>query len=302
LEALYLAVICHDYPQLWDPGTPMDERWAEARGRIAAYPPGTFRPFGPAAWTGTDYEGVFACLRWPSPARPDPPDPPGATFPTVPTLVLNGELDTITASSGARVVANRFPNSTFVELANSFHVTAIRDHDRCASRLYIRFLRRLDAGNTRCAEEIGDVHLVPRFWRSIRGVRAARPADGDRSKARDRRLATAAATTVADVLARWWVNYDGTSVGLRGGTWSYSGDGPIVFRLRDVRFVPGVAVSGTARWFRRTGRVRAEVSVRGPRGLTGSVRIGWSAHAQLGQARLRGRIGGRLLRATMLAP
>jgi hypothetical protein len=215
---------------------------------------------------------------------------------------LNGDLDTITPSSGARVAANRFPNSTFVELRNSFHVTAIGDSDRCASRLYIRFLRRLDAGNTRCAETIGDVHLVPRFWRSIRGVRGAHPAEGDQSKARDRRLAAAAAATIADVLARWWVNYDGTSVGLRGGTWSYAGDGPIVFRLEDVRFVPGVPVTGTAKWFLRTGRVRAEVSVQGPRGLTGRVRIGWSARAQLGQAWLRGRVGGRLLRATMLAP
>ena len=75
-EALYLSVICHDYPQLWDPSTPMALRRAEAERRIAAYPAGTFAPFSAAAWTGTDYEGVLACLRWPSPRRPDPPDPP----------------------------------------------------------------------------------------------------------------------------------------------------------------------------------------------------------------------------------
>jgi pimeloyl-ACP methyl ester carboxylesterase len=301
-EALYLAVVCHDYPQLWDPATPMNGRRAEVRRRLAAYPPGTFRPFSAAAWTGVDYEGALACLHWPSPARPDPPDPPGATYPAVPTLVLNGDLDTITPSAGAREVARRFPTSTFVELRSSFHVTVIGDSDRCASRLYIRFLRRLDAGSTACAKRIGDVHLVRRFWRTIRGVKGARPATGDRSKARDRRLAAAAAATVADVLARWWVNYDGTSVGLRGGTWSYSGDSPVVFSLEDVRFVPRVPVSGTVRWSRGTGRVRAEVTVAGPRGLAGRVRIGWSAHAQLGRAWLRGRVGGRVLRATMLAP
>jgi pimeloyl-ACP methyl ester carboxylesterase len=89
-EALYLAVICHDYPQLWDPDMPRRDRWAEAQSRIAAYPPGSFRPFSSQAWTRTGYESVFACLYWPSPATPDPPDPPGATYPDVPTLVLNG--------------------------------------------------------------------------------------------------------------------------------------------------------------------------------------------------------------------
>jgi hypothetical protein len=100
-DALYLAVVCHDYPQLWDFSTPIADRRAEAESRIAAYPPGTFLPFSASAWNGADYEGVFACLRWPAPARPDPPDPPGAVYPDVPTLVLNGDLDTITASSGA---------------------------------------------------------------------------------------------------------------------------------------------------------------------------------------------------------
>jgi pimeloyl-ACP methyl ester carboxylesterase len=112
-----------------DPSTPLGARRAEAESRIAAYPAGTFTPFSSAAWTGTDYEGALACLRWPSPARPDPPDPPGAVYPDVPTLVLNGDLDTITASSGAREVARRFPGSTFVEVVNSVHVTALADWD-----------------------------------------------------------------------------------------------------------------------------------------------------------------------------
>jgi pimeloyl-ACP methyl ester carboxylesterase len=302
-EALYLAVICHDYPQLWDPETPRRDRWAEAQSRIAAYPAGSFRPFSARAWTRTGYEGVFACLHWPSPATPDPPDPPGAPYPDVPTLVLNGDLDSITTSAQAAEAASRFPDSTFVELANSFHVTAIRDTDRCASRIYTRFLRTRSAGDTSCADEIGDVHLVPEFARSLRDTKpAASTGPGDESKRRDRRLAAAAAQTVADVVARWWVNYDTTSRGLRGGTWSYRGSRPVIFTLRDVEHVPGVAVSGTVTWRRYRGLVEAKVDVTGPRGPTGVVRIGWDAHEQLANAALRGRIGGRVLRATMLAP
>ncbi|HEX2505939.1 MAG TPA: alpha/beta hydrolase [Gaiellaceae bacterium] len=302
-EALYLSVICHDYPQLWDPATPMGSRWKEAQSRVDAYPPGAFWPFSPRAWTRTEYEGVFACLRWPSPATPDPPDPPGATYPAVPTLVLNGDLDTITTSAQAAEVASRFPEATFVELVNSFHVTAIRDTDHCASRIYIRFLRTRTAGDTSCAGEIGDVHLVPGFARSLPDVAPALSAGGrDRSLRGDRRLAAAAAQTVADVVARWWVNYDGTSRGLRRGTWSYRGDTPVHFTLRDVELVRGLPVSGKVTWRRYRGVVEAEVTATGPRGRAGSVRLGWDTGEQLGRAWLRGRVGGRVLRATMLAP
>jgi hypothetical protein len=153
-------------------------------------------------------------------------------------------------------VARRFPNSTFVELANSFHVTAIRDQDRCASRLYIRFLRRLSAGGTACARRIGDVRLVPRFSRRVDGIRGVRPSSGDRSRPRDRRLAAVAAATVADVVARWWVSTTARASALRGGTWWYSDDGPVVFRLQGVRLVPRVPVSGVARWYPRKGSSR----------------------------------------------
>ncbi len=301
-EALYLAVICQDYPQLWDPATPVGERLDEVARRLAAYPKGTFAPLSPSAWIGTDYEGVLACLRWPSPTRFDPPDPPGATYPNVPTLVLNGDLDTITASSGAREVARRFPNSTFVELRNSLHVTVLYDRDACASRLYVRFVRRLDAGDTTCAERVAEVHLVPSYPTSLRRAVPARAREGDRSLRRDRKLASVAAATVADVLARWWVNYDGTSVGLRGGRWSYTGDDRMVFELDKVQLVRGVEVSGTARWSYAGGGVRADVRVRGPSGSTGALAMRWSLRRPHAVAMLGGNVDGRALRATMLAP
>ena len=128
-EALYLAVTCHDYPQMWDPAAPLDVRTAQLAQARATLPPAQFAPFTATSWTGVDYEGATACLRWPGPRKPDPPVPPTAPYPAVPTLVLNGDLDNITASSGARVVADRFPRSTFVELQNSIHVTALSDRD-----------------------------------------------------------------------------------------------------------------------------------------------------------------------------
>jgi pimeloyl-ACP methyl ester carboxylesterase len=301
-EALYLSVICHDYPELWDLDTPIGDRPAEVAERLAAYPDGTFEPFTGAEWTGTDYEGWLACLNWPSPAHEDPPDPPGADYPDVPTLVLNGDLDTITASSGAAEVARRFPNSTFVEVLNSLHVTAISDKDDCASRIYVRFVATLDPGDTSCAGRIAEQHVVPAFPTRLSDVAAAEPAPGDASRMNDRRLAAAAAATIADVVARWWVNYDATSVGLRGGTWSYEGDDPVVFDLDATQFVPGVKVSGTARWSVENGSITARVTTRGPDGTAADLRISWSTREQRAVASIRGDAGGRHLVATMPAP
>ena len=142
-EALYLAVTCHDYPQLWDPAAPFAERRAQYERTIAAQPPERFAPISPAVWTSLDYEGALACLRWPGARGGLPPVPPGATYPAVPTLVLNGELDNITTTPQARQVAAQFPGATFVETRNTVHISAISDRDHCAEPLVREFIRRL---------------------------------------------------------------------------------------------------------------------------------------------------------------
>jgi hypothetical protein len=300
-EALYLAVTCADYPQVWDPSTPIEDREAEIEERLAAYPDGTFDPFTGEEWTGTDYEGWLACRRWPTTARDDPPDPEGAAYPDIPTLVLNGDLDTVTSSEGAREVAERFPESRFVEVESSIHVTALYDHDDCASRIYVRFVRTLDPGDTSCAREIPEPHVVPLFATRLADVAPARSLSRDGSSTGDRRLAAVAAATVADVVSRWWVNYDGTSLGLRGGRWSYEGHDPVVFALRRVELVPGVAVTGTARWGGEKGIV-ARVTVRGPGRAAGRLRISWPTWEEYAQATLTGTVAGHRLVAAMPAP
>ena len=116
--------------------------------------------------------------------------------------------------------------------------------------------------------------------------------------ARDRRLAAAAAETVADVLVRWWINYDGTGVGLHGGAWGYDGDETVVFRLDSVQFVRGLPISGTVRWSRR-GPVRADVHVAGQ---AAAFRLRWSLGVTRATAILRGHVGDRQVIAAMPAP
>ena len=300
-ESLYLAVICHDYPELWDPSTPVAQRPAEVRAALADYPAGTFAPFSAAAWTGTDFEGALACLKWPSPARPDPPAPPSAAYPRVPTLILNGDLDNITPLADATIVARHFPRSTLVDVENAGHVTALLDQNDCASVIYLHFVASLGAGDTSCAHRTPEVRVVSAFARSAADVAPARAGRRDRATLLDRRIAAAAAETVADALQRWWVNYDGTGVGLRGGRWSYSGGNLTTFTFRRAAFVPGVAVSGTAHWRYTTGRVRAVLVVRS--GATVEhLRMRWSLQTRAAVARIDGHASGRPLHAHMLAP
>jgi pimeloyl-ACP methyl ester carboxylesterase len=301
-EALYLAVTCHDYPQMWDPAAPLDVRQQQFQAFQASLSASAYAPFSPVTYTSISYEGAAACLRWPGPARPDPPAPPDASYPGVPTLVLNGDLDTITAASGARVVASRFPNSTFVETHNMIHISALGDRDSCGAPLVRRFVATLDAGDTGCAAHIEEVRVVDAFPRIAADAAAATPADGDHSRLLQRQVAAVAAATVADAVERWQINYSGHDRGLRGGTFSYRGDDPVVFRFDGARWTSDVAVSGVAHWDPLHGPLSAALRVTGPGGLRERLVVRWDVQAELAQATLDGSADGAPLHATMLAP
>jgi pimeloyl-ACP methyl ester carboxylesterase len=297
-DPLYLAVACHDYPQMWDPAAPLATRREQLAATLAALPAAQFAPFTAAEWTSLPYEGATACLRWPGPQRPEPPVDPQAPYPAVPTLVLNGDLDNITTTDQAREVASRFPNSTYVEVRNTVHVSALGDRDRCAAPIVRRFLRTLSAGDTSCSARIAEVRTVERFPRRSAGATPADARPGDRSTVADRRIAAVAAATVADAIERWRLNYDGSSRGLRGGRWTWSGDRLTRFRFTGARFTRDVPVYGSATWRLGTGGVRADLRIPG----RGPLQARWNVRRPLATATLTGWFGDRRLRATMLAP
>ena len=301
-EGLYLAVTCHDYPQAWDVRASFPVRRQQWEAARTALPAGTFAPFTTLEWTTLDIEGLDACLEWPAPPKDDPPIVPGTPYPSVPVLVLNGDLDIVTTTSEAQAAAARFPHATYVEVANSVHVTALGDRDDCASQIMLHFVRTLAPGDTSCAARVPEVRTIvdfPRTQGAITGV-TARPRN--RASARSLRIAAAAAMTAEDAVQRWQVNFSGTSRGLRGGTWSYDGDPVVTFRLHRSRFVGDVAVSGAVTWNITTGSVRARVRTVGPGRLTGRLRLSWSLRRSHAIAQLRGQVNGRALDAQMVAP
>ena len=227
------------------------------------------------------------------PSRVDPPVPPDAHYPDVPVLVMSGDLDSLTAPAGALATAAAFPDSTFVSVANSTHVTALADYRRCASRIVVHFVETLSAGDTSCASQYAPNRLVDRFAEhagdlGIHGLR--------------RRTAVVAADTVADVVARWYAIIGSHGVGLRGGTFTTHGYTFVTYRMNGVEWVDDVAVSGHIAWNHQTGQIRASVSVDGPAASPGTLKMSWSDWAQLPQASVSGTLGGRAVSYSFLAP
>ena len=307
-EGAYAAVACHDYPTLWDPAAPLSQRRSQLDAARAGLDPATYAPFPNRIWLRSLYidQIVQGCIRWPAPRYPDPPVPAGAAYPDVPVLVLNGDLDVITPMGDAQRAAALFPRSTLVPVSNVGHVTALADYPGCAAGIVRRFIRTLSPGDVSCAARTPEVHVVPEFPRSVAAAPAARSAGGrDRSTPRGRRAAWAASWAVGDALARWWLMSGSKGHGLRGGSFTTTGEylayEPVRFRLRGVRFVPDLAVSGTV----GLEPARAATCARGcafaaPPG--GRLSVAWSTTATRAVAFMRGTIAGRPVRLRMPAP
>ena len=258
------------------------------------------------------------CLRWPVPSAghpAGPPVPPGGSYPHVPVLVLSGELDSITTPAEGALVTGQLPDAVQVHVANSFRVTADGDTDDCAVGVLRAFVRDPAHGLTpdvlACTSRVPPVRALAVFPASYRSVSPAVPAAGNEVGSAGRRAAATAALTAADLLDRWWNNYDGDGVGLYGGRWSYGGDRVTTFTLHGVRLAPDLAVSGTVVWGRYSHDVTVRLTVaqvdehgdpvRGS-AVSGVVTGTWDYRAAGAVATLHGTIGSLALSASMPAP
>ena len=302
-EGLYVAVNCLDTAQPYAMNAPIaarPEQYERAVAGLSHDTPRLFAPFTVDEWVGHPDTYYDDCLRWPVPDRWVHPVPQDATYPDVPTLVLSGDLDSLTSPEGGQLTANAFPDSTFVEVANTTHVTALIDFDTCASVLVRRFVRTGGrAGDTSCAARYHENRLVQTFARTAEGTGWAGP------RVRTARVASA---TAADVMARWLSMYGNSGVGMAGGTFrvlpggGFTADHPVVrWRLDHVRWVRDVGVTGRMAWHRQTGLVTARVQVGGKGAVPGRLRLRWRDTDRLAEATARGRLGGQRVRFTFPA-
>ncbi len=310
-EGLDAAVACHDYPQLFDMTAPPAVRrtqLADAVTRENHVRPNVYGPFTVDEYLASDWEELDWCTQWPVAARSNPagpPKPPGGHYPNTPTLVLSGELDSITTPAEGTMVARQFPNARQVVIANSFHVTAAGDTDGCGSSVLRAFVRhpdsRLGRGVLACTHDVPPLRAMGVFPATLAQVSPARNLGGSHAGLTPRRGAAAAAATVADLEDTWFNNYSSHGVGLRGGTWTYNGNRVTTFHLHGVRLTRDLAVSGTAVWTRYANTMRVTLDLRGA-GVSGTLHGSWSTRTRNAIAILSGHLDGATVNLALRAP
>lgn len=301
------AVSCHDYPTAWDTRASDGRRAAQLRHVIGRLRARVFFPFTKRVWLASldENELVYGCLRWPRATIQDPPFPHGTRFPRIPVLVLDGLLDQATPLRDSSRVAEAWPDATFVRVANTNHISAQVDFLHCVSVIARRFLLTRAAGDTACAGRVPAQYVVPAFPQSIQSAPQAVRADrADHSTKLDRQVAWIVTETIGDALERWY-NLGRPGHGLYGGsvdaTGGYYSYGPLVLRFHSTRFVPDLAVSGKMSWNRTSSKLQATLTVAGPHGLSGRLRIRWSTNEQAAIAKESGTIDKRSVTLTMPA-
>lgn len=244
-EGEYASVTCNDYDQLYDMDAEPEEREAQFEAAIEEYErthPDAFAPFTVREWVTSPGSAYRDCIDWPRIPGDGPMIGHDADYPEVPTLILSGELDSITPIGEARLVADAIDDhATLVELESSVHVTALGDPFDCAAPLVLRFVEVTSAGDTSCAAEIPELPRVAAFPLTVAdAVPATALSDG--ATPADRRVVTVAVDTVNDALARLRELYLDRGYGLRGGRFR-APDGDL--ELERVRWVGDAEVSGT---------------------------------------------------------
>jgi len=309
---LAAAVMCLDPPQVFDLNLALPLRQIQFRKALAERSralPLAYEPFTLQEFMGLplDYSFIEQCIQWPvpPPAFPAPRVNADLAYPDIPALVISGEFDTMTPVADGMAVAARFKGSEHVILANSFHVNALpRGRTDCGLKVAQRFLATLEAGDTRCAQEVPAVTLARDFARSVRSVEPAHPQAAGATGDLALRCAAAAVLTAGDVLTRVRANDSGQGVGLRGGAFRISGPSPEQrVDLEAVKWSEDLPVSGQIQWRGDRAPVIARLhwSESGPCG-PGDLDARWPQDVADAQATVSGHIDGASVDAVLPAP
>jgi hypothetical protein len=160
----------------------------------------------------------------------------------------------------------------------------------------------IPAADLRCAKNVPAVRVAPSYAKSF----TANGSGGPKVEA-----AQTAALTVADLTDRWLESVSGVGFGLRGGSWTSSGDRVVTLHLKGVRLARDLAVSGTVTWARYTHRVAVQLRVTqvGAGGATvhtdrvnGTLNGTWDTRAAGARVHLTGTQGGQAVSYGFPAP
>ena len=238
-NALFLDTSCEEKPFPWQRGATPATREAEARGALNGLPSGDLYPFDAATvWSDSL---VPVCVDWPN-ASPAPPA--AGPLPNVPTLILSGEQDLRTPTSGARRIAAEIPDAQLLVVPYTGHSVIGSDFGDCAELAVEAFFG--GAPVQPCKPEANPFGPTPITPTKLVYVQPVPGLHGNRG-----RTLTAVLDTIVDldrqvIGATLQVQQklpNGSSFGgLHGG---YAKLSASAVTLHDLTFVPGVALSGT---------------------------------------------------------
>ena len=312
---------CQEYLLHYDlTASPAVRRMQYARGIEDAREnrPDLFAPFmlDEALNSNANVTPLATCLDWPTPIAAYPQGdalPAHPVFPNVPTLVLSGDIDSVTSVEDADQVTELFPNVTHLVIPNLTHVTAWYfsdvgylpdggDTTHCVQRIVRRFIKQLSPGDTSCIAAVRPIRTVPTFARSVNQLKPLDALRGNQASSARLRVASGALETVGDVFSRFLITA-GLGGGLRGGSYTYLGtDAGYEWELARVKWTDDLEVSGTMAWDLASGNVTADVSLRQNARNVGNLSIAWNDVDKNAIASVTGTIGGERVKAKRIAP
>jgi pimeloyl-ACP methyl ester carboxylesterase len=152
--ALAGAILCNDYPTLWDRSAPIPVRLRQFEARRARLDQSPFRPFRERAWTSAIVDRGNSCIRWPD--RHGPVQRTSGPLADVPVLVTSGDLDPNVPTAEGRLAARKFERAQLVEVPNAGHVPE-QEATGCAMSITTDFIRNQRLGDTSCLARIPPV-------------------------------------------------------------------------------------------------------------------------------------------------
>jgi hypothetical protein len=277
---MFLGVTCQDGPTAYDmtlpPGPKRNATYQSALAAQKNKDPDIYSPFTideflaePLDWSITP-----TCLNWPvsSAKHPQGNPVPSGKMPNVPTMVLTGDLDTVTPVGEGDQVAAEFKQVTRVIVKNGVHVTAIGDTTGCLSGMVNDFVASGGTTDTTCAATASPAwRLVPSYALTVADV-SLRGVSGNTTN-KNMRTARAAVLTAGDALSRYW-NLGLTSApGLRGGSMKVN-NAETKITLTNDEFTSDLSVSGTIVMDANADTNTATLTLSGV--ATGSITFTWT--------------------------
>lgn len=130
---LYYATTCEEQDFPFSRSADPAARLAQARGAIAKLPASTFAPF--TAAQALRISDIEACAHWPYTTPTPPLD--SLPFPGVPTLIISGDDDLRTPTSGARELAAQIPGAHVLTVPYTGHSVLGEEPTACAREALI---------------------------------------------------------------------------------------------------------------------------------------------------------------------